>query len=80
MRHNQPSPTVYHEEDPSLRVVNRGKLWHFQEYHLQRDDKGTPLPGRENDPWHDMAPPQDTREAAVTIMYTCKPLKPKQIA
>lgn len=76
MRHNAPSPTVYHEQDTNLRVVNRGRDWYFQERSHNTKEEPTAFEGTKvYDPWYDASPPQDTREAAVTIMYTRKPLK-----
>lgn len=59
---------IYHKQDETYRVVNRGSLFYVQ--HRNGDGYGT----RKADPWNDIGLPKDTCEAAMASMHVYKPL------
>lgn len=58
---------IYHKQDDTYRVVNRGSL-----FYVQHNDGSQS--NREHDPWVDMGLPKDTSEAALETMHVYKPL------
>jgi hypothetical protein len=59
---------VYHKQDETYRVMQRG-----QRYFIQRSDGSKPT--RNTDCWYDIGRPKYSAEEAIAAMYVFKPLQ-----
>lgn len=66
--------TYYHEQESSLRVIKRGRFWFFQKFMGGKGQNKSKSVGH-YDPWQDDAPPTETRDAAIYMMHTRKPIR-----